>query len=116
MIELNTDTKLEDILAKFSYSMKRIFKEKLKGIMLYGSYARNQQDNESDIYIMVLVDEDKMVLKKYHKSVVNITSDLDLEFDVVISVIVQNYDEYNKYVDILPFFSNVRKESVLINA
>ena len=46
------------------YSMKT-FGSRLDSVILYGSYARNEADDESDIDIMILVNEDAQELSSY---------------------------------------------------
>lgn len=45
--------------------IKPIFEDRLKKVILFGSYARGDYDGESDIDIMVMVDDDEINLKKY---------------------------------------------------
>ena len=107
---------LQIVLKKISVKMSELFNDKLKQIILFGSFARSEQEDDSDLDIMIIVLEDKIALKKYHDLVVDFVTDLELEYDVVISIILQNYDEYNNYNDILPFFANVKREGVLLYA
>jgi predicted nucleotidyltransferase len=94
--------------------MENLFKNKLKKIILYGSYARNEQTEESDMDIMVLVDESQEVLKKYDEIVTDIMVDLSLKFNIVLSIYLQSYQEYNKYNNVLPFFCNIEREGIQI--
>lgn len=110
------ENELETILYIFAEQVKQLFRDKLKGIILFGSYARGDYDNESDIDVMVLVDMEKMEIKKYRSQIVDITTELDWEYDIVLSPIVQNYDEFKKYKNASGFFKNVMQEGVSIHA
>lgn len=96
-------------------AMVNLFGNKLHEVILFGSYARNQQDEESDIDILVLVKEDQLSLKSYSYEIAEIVTDLNLKYDVVLSVILQSTDEYEEYKDILPFFMNIQREGVPIH-
>jgi predicted nucleotidyltransferase len=48
--------------------------EKLKKIILFGSYARGDYDAESDI--MLMLNEEEAVLKEYYKKIIDIIVDL----------------------------------------
>ena len=37
--------------------MREIYKDRLRGVYLYGSYARRQQGPESDLDILIILDE-----------------------------------------------------------
>jgi predicted nucleotidyltransferase len=93
-------------------AMKNLFGNKLSEVILFGSYARNQQDEESDIDIMVLVKEDQLSLKAYTQSIAEIVTDINLQYDVVLSVVLQSTDEFEEYKTVLPFFMNIQREGV----
>ena len=106
---MNEKTKLDELLSKFYNEMRSIFKDKLIQVILFGSYTTGNQDEESDIDVMILVDVDKIKAKEYMESVINVVCELDLEYDVVLSPIIQSCEEFNEYKDVLPFFKNVQK-------
>jgi predicted nucleotidyltransferase len=100
---------------ELALAMKNLFGNKLSEVILFGSYARNQQDEESDIDIMVLVKEDQLSLKAYSQSIAEIVTNINLQYDVVLSVILQSIDEYEEYKEILPFFMNIQREGVSVH-
>lgn len=106
MIQKNN---LRELLVRINVEIKKIFNEKLEEVILFGSYADGRQDEESDIDIMILVDMESEDLQKYLPNVVQIINELDLEYDVVISPILQDYKQFLEYRDVLPFFKNVSK-------
>jgi len=91
------------------------FSERLKSTILYGSYARGNYENDSDIDIMVLVDMDKQDLSRYRKNIANLSSNIDLEYDVFTSIKLQDYKTYNDWLNVVPFYQNVQREGVFIN-
>jgi len=66
--------KVQKMIKDVEKSIKKVFKNKLKKIIIFGSYARGDYDDESDIDFMVLV-EDKC-LKKFEDVILNIKVDL----------------------------------------
>ena len=50
---------LKIVFSKVTKEMKLIFGEKLKAVIVYGSYARGDYNEDSDIDIFVLVDMEK---------------------------------------------------------
>ena len=48
------DKNIEGILAEYVAGVKRIFGNHLKTVILYGSYARGDYNDDSDIDIMIL--------------------------------------------------------------
>ena len=63
------------------------------GIVLYGSQARNQAVPESDIDLLVLLNED--VTSATKRIIRDMLYDISLAEDSVISTIVRSYDTWN---------------------
>jgi predicted nucleotidyltransferase len=114
-IETIKDKRFLTILEEVRKEVPELFGDKLRQLILYGSYARNEQNPESDIDIMILVDEDEDRLRKYRERIVDIMTDLSLKHDTFISLTDETYNRYNEYLDVLPYFENVYKEGVEIN-
>ena len=98
-------------MMKETYSaLSSVFGEKLDEVWLYGSYARGDFDAESDVDIMALVDLPKEQLAMYRRKVSDLSSDLDLKYDVLLSIKLQDKDTFLRFSNTLPFFQNVMKE------
>lgn len=109
------DIKTREILEKVDNNMTGIFKDKLRNVILYGSYARNENTSESDIDVMVLVNEDECKIREYEDTITDIMVDLSLEYGVVVSIYTQNVEEYEKQVNVVPFLINVQKEGINVH-
>lgn len=103
---------LNELLHELENELKNIFGEKLKKIIMYGSYARGRNDEGSDLDIMVLVDMDEGEIKRKRDKVLDLTVDLTTRFGIVLSIIENNYDYFYDWIEVLPFFTNVEREGV----
>ena len=74
-----------------------IYGADIVGIFLYGSYARGDYDNQSDIDIAAIVKGSRLDLQNKLKAVWDISADIGLENDVVVSPTVIPYDEFEEY-------------------
>ena len=106
---------LEALLRETTEELKTIFGSRLDSVILYGSYARGDYDDESDIDVMALVDMDRQELAAYRRPVSDFSSDLDLKYDVLLSIKLQDKATFEKYLSVLPFFKNVIQEGVVIH-
>lgn len=109
---------LKSILDEYVQGLLKILGNDLEQIILYGSYARGEQnDNEeiSDIDIMILVKSDATKIKNIEKKILDYSYDLDLQYDILLSPIVENIDVFNKRAQYMTFYKNVIKEGVLLN-
>ena len=107
---------LDKITEKVCLSAKDVLGDKLEKVYLFGSYARGDYDDESDIDIMVLADVPLEDTNKTGRAIDSLTGDLDLEYDVVISLHVTSSGNFHKYVDVLPYYMNVVREGVVLYA
>ena len=78
--------KLEQLLQELKSGLVMLYGKRLVGVYLYGSYARNDQDAESDLDIMV-------VLRRFDRYGVELdraselVSTLSLKFGVSVSMV-----------------------------
>ena len=108
--------KLKKICELTNEKMREIFGDKLVSVILYGSYARGDYEDFSDIDIMALVDMDKMELGKHRRKVSSFSSNIGLEYDVLLCIKLQDKETFNKWQYDLPFFMNVKREGIILNA
>lgn len=84
--------------------------DRIKSIILYGSYARGDYDSNSDIDITAIVSGDREELQNKLKLVWDESAEIGLENDVVVSPTVIPEDEYEKYRNVLPYYKNISME------
>ena len=109
-----TKNQLHDITTRIAEKSKSLFADRLDSVLLFGSYARGDNDSESDIDIMILVDISAQELSKFKKSFIMLTSELGLEYDVVVTVTLKDTATFNRYLDAVPFYGNVKREGIKI--
>ena len=108
------DKQLLNILTDVKNEIRKIFGDKLRHLILFGSYARNEHATDSDIDIMILVEESEERLRRYKYIVADIMGELSLKHEKLISLIEIPYNRYARYLDVLPFYRNVYDEGVEI--
>lgn len=69
-LQTKSKKELDTILQKFINRAQPVFGDKLKRIVLFGSYARGNYDAESDIDLIIMIDEDED--EAAFKNIVNI--------------------------------------------
>ena len=113
-----TRADLEMITTSVRDEALRIFSDKLNSVILYGSYARGDNDSESDIDLMLLIDIPAEQHSGYLDAIAKVASRLSLESDdcVTISVSMQDLQTFEKYKAILPYYRNVVSEGVVVYA
>ena len=49
--------RIQALLARLKTDLEALYGERLRGLYLYGSYARGEEDAESDVDVLVVLDE-----------------------------------------------------------
>lgn len=105
---------VESIIKKFAEELKAIFPDSVESIIVYGSYARGDYTDLSDVDIMVLVTLPEEEINKRKNATYDLAFDYFMESGIDFSVIVKNVKHFNKWVNQLPFYKNVKKEGIKI--
>ena len=54
-------------------------------------------------------------LEEIEKQVIDYSYDLDLEYDILLSPIIENIENYKNRTRYMAFYKNIEKEGVLLN-
>ncbi len=113
-IRIVKDKKSSALLAAVKEEALKLFGDKLRKLIVYGSYARDESTPESDIDIMLLIDDSDAEIRKYKYKIADIMTDLSLKYDTFISITEENYNRFYEYLPALPYFRNIRDEGLEI--
>jgi len=94
--------------------LKLIFKDKLLKVILYGSYARGDETDESDIDYIVLTTLDEVDIKNYSQKIVDLSYEYLNEYGTLFSFVIVNSKHFNVYSDTLPYYNNIVKEGMVL--
>ena len=101
--------KIKKVLDEFRSEVEKLYSRKLKNIILYGSWARGKATKESDIDLIVVL-EGKVLPGKEIDRMINIITDINLKYGVLLSVYPISEKEYSKVNS--PLLINVRREGI----
>lgn len=109
-----TKNQLNDILGRMLVIYHDIYGDAVIGVFLYGSYARGDYEKDSDIDIVAIVKGERRVLQDKLRLIWELSADVGLEYDTVVSPTVIPYDEFEAYKEILPYYRNIVKEGLQV--
>lgn len=107
-----TEEKIREIVEQFTLEAKKIYGKSLRQVILYGSCARGDFEQDSDIDIMVLLDVPQEEINEERKKILETSDRLDMDYDVVLTPVFQNYHIFQQYMPVSRFYQNVQKEGV----
>jgi predicted nucleotidyltransferase len=119
MEDIMCDKTVLDAITKKAYvSAKEVLGDRLEKIILFGSYARGDYREDSDIDIMILADIQPEEADNTEDKIRSLMGDynLDVEYGVLISLMAICSAMFHKYINASPFYKNVQEEGVILYA
>lgn len=105
---INKETSLQQFIA----SVKKKYSDKTKEIILFGSFARREATEESDIDVLVITTGNRFEMQK---NLSEITVEILLRTGVYISAKAVSVEEYSFMKKInTGFYQNIAREGVAI--
>lgn len=89
-----------------------IFQNNISMIILYGSAARDEATNESDIDVAIII-KNKMD-NQTKRRFISWAADMDIRYEKVFSIVDIQEDNMKKWERVLPFYQNIRKEGIVL--
>lgn len=101
--------KIKEILNEFRTEVEKLYDKRLKNIILYGSWARGDATEESDIDLLIVL-QGKVIPGKEIDRMIDIITEVNLKYGVLLSVYPISEENYLKVNS--PLLINVRREGV----
>ena len=101
---------IRKLMKELKKGLQQIYGDKLKAVYLYGSYARGDYRQGSDVDVMIILNDYRDYWKEYMRSS-DYVSDISLKYDVTVSYILikeLQWKEADK-----PVLRNIRRDGVL---
>ena len=103
---------LENLKADVEAALKNMLGDKIRKVILYGSYARGDYDEESDIDFAVIADIPLEKISSYDLQLGSISFDLSMKYDLLLSILIISEENFNVYKTALPFYGILLKEGI----
>lgn len=100
---------ISELLEEFKKEIEKLYRTRLKDIILYGSWARGDATKDSDIDVLIVL-EGKVNPGKEIDRMIDIITELNFKYGELISVYPVSEEDYSTINS--PLLINVRKEGV----
>lgn len=114
MLERKSENEITIIVAEIVNETKKLLKEDIYKIVLYGSCARGDYNSESDIDIMIIMNCEKESIFQYRKQISKVASRIGLKNDIEISLLLRDRSTFKQNETVLPFYKNIQREGVVL--
>ena len=105
------DNKVKTIVAEFRQRLQQLYGDRLEQVILFGSQARGDAVEGSDIDVMIVLKGDVNVGDEISRTS-QLCSDLSLAYDVALSRIFTSAERFAQGRS--PLLLNVHREGVLV--
>lgn len=105
---------LDNLLKMYLKELEKVTDDKIKRVILYGSYARGDFRQGSDVDVMILVDAGLDGVSAIERKICDVTYDFNNEHDTTIMPIVQSKEHFDYWKSADMFYRNVEKEGVVL--
>jgi len=106
------NNKIKKILNIFKTQLGEIYKNRLGKLILFGSQARNDAEEGSDIDVLIILKDKEINAVQEIRKITDLVSSLSLEFNEVISCVFVSEKRYLNEKS--PLILNVRKEGIIL--
>ncbi len=100
-----------EILKEFKSNLKNLYRDKLSKVILYGSYARGEQTEDSDVDIAIVLKGDIRSFEEIDRMTA-IAGIIDLKYNILLSLHPISEEDYESCNT--PLLLNIHEEKVII--
>ena len=102
---------IDKIIAALRKELEKVYGTRLKKMLLYGSWARDEATEDSDIDIMLVLDGDVSPGREIDR-IINVVTEINLKYRILISVYPVSLKDFKNVRS--PLLINARKEGTLV--
>lgn len=107
---VNLSPNESNAVQEFLFRVRRAYGEKIERAALFGSKERGDSTEYSDIDILLIVTDDDW---RFEKSIIEIGSDISLEYDVLLDLRILSVGQWQYLADIQAgLYQNITREAV----
>jgi len=102
----------EEMTHDLIYGLREIFAQNISQIILYGSVARREETEESDVDIAIIIEEisDVGIRERF----IEWNSEMDMKYNRVFSIVDIEKEQMDKWGNVLLFYKNIKEEGVVL--
>lgn len=100
------------LIRDFKHEMNRLYGTRLNRVVLFGSRARDDFRPDSDVDLMVVLNEEPVIRPQEIRRIAPIQSALSLRYGLTLSVLPVGWNRYN--TSQVPVYQAARQEGIAL--
>lgn len=109
-----TSDVIEKVVSKSKSEIPAMMKDDVREIILYGSCARGDYTEDSDIDVAILTNSDRRDAKRYGDDLDELATRIGMETFAVVNYVCLPYQEFEEKKGWYPYFMNIERDGVLL--
>ncbi len=112
MALLGEKDNLTSVVQNYLHEIREILgNDYIKGVV-YGSFARGEYSEESDIDIAIFTNRNPEDLYVLRSEIADITFEYDMKYDIILSPVFHNVALFNRMLGVMPYYQSIQKEGI----
>lgn len=107
-------TTVKKLLLQFLNDLQIILGDSISKSLVYGSYARGDYSEFSDVDLMILVTLSEKEIHQKRNAVYDLAFDYFMQYGIDISPIVKNIHHFKEWSEVSDFYKNVLREGITL--
>ena len=112
--KITLETILDYVEKKTLREVPKALSDDCRQIILYGSYARGDYNENSDVDIAILTESDRSENKKYNAKLADMATEIGYKTLAVVNYVCLPYLEFEEKKSWYPYFSSIAREGVVL--
>jgi len=108
------DNLINEVKEECTSLVRDLLKEDLVEVVLYGSCARGDYTEDSDIDIALLTKVNRLEAKKYEDDLASIATEIAMKHFAIVNFVCLPFDEFEEKKTWYPYFMNIAEEGEVL--
>lgn len=105
---------IDCIIKAYIAEIKDILCDDFRRACIYGSYARDEYNEESDVDIAIFTDKPSSEFYLLINRIAEITFEYNVKYDIILSPVFQNEAEFQRMLKAVPYFQSIQREGIAV--
>lgn len=111
---LEWDGRIEAVIQEYVGEVKRILGGDFVKALLFGSYARGEQQEDSDIDIAIFTNRPAGDIYELIHAIAEPTFEYNVKYNVMLAPVLHNIKEFYRRVAYVPFYQSIEREGIAV--
>lgn len=108
------DNLINEVKEECTSLVRDLLKDDLVEVVLYGSCARGDYSEDSDIDIVLLTKVNRLEAKKYEDDLASIATEMAMKHFAIVNFVCLPFDEFEEKKTWYPYFMNIAEEGEVL--